>query len=94
MHARLSGAGVPPLSLLFVCLLTLSSPGTAGAESPIPMPTDPSLTSELPSELPSQDGLQPPAQEPDYILDEEDRTAAAESEAAEAPAAGASEPST
>ncbi len=94
MHARLSGAGVPPLSLLFVCLLTLSSPGTAGAESPIPMPTDPSLTSELPSELPSQDGLQPPAQEPDYILDEEDRTAAAESEAAEAPAAVASEPST
>ena len=94
MHARLSGAGVPPLSLLFVCLLTLSSPGTAGAESPIPMPTDPSLTSELPSELPSQDGLQPPAQEPDYILDEEDRTAAAESEAAEAPAALASEPST
>ncbi|MCC8985638.1 MAG: hypothetical protein LM513_03515, partial [Nitrospira sp.] len=58
------------------------------------MPTDPSLTSELPSELPSQDGLQPPAQEPDYILDEEDRTAAAESEAAEAPAAVASEPST
>ncbi len=94
MHARLSGAGVPPLSLLFVCLLTLSSPGTAGAESPIPMPTDPSLTSELPPELPSQDGLQPPAQEPDYILDEEDRTAAAESEAGEAPAAVASEPST
>lgn len=94
MYARLSGAGVPPLSLLFVCLLTLSSPGTAGAESPIPMPTDPSLTSELPSELPSQDGLQPPAQEPDYILDEEDRTAAAESEAAESPAAVASEPST
>ena len=60
------------------------------------MQTEPALTSEVPTDpsIPSPDGIQPPAQEPDYILDEEDRTAAAESEAAEAPAAVASEPST
>ncbi|ULA61958.1 MAG: LysM domain-containing protein [Nitrospira sp.] len=93
MHACFSSAGVPPLSLLFACLLSVSSPGSAGAESPLPMPTEPALTSEIPA-VPLQDNLQSPAQEPDYILDEEDRTAAAESEAAEAPAAVASEPST
>ncbi len=96
MHARMSCTDVPPLSLLFACLLSLSSPGSAGAESPLPMQTEPALTSEVPTDpsIPSPDGIQPPAQEPDYILDEEDRTAAAESEAAEAPAAVASEPST
>ncbi len=93
MHARFSSAGVPPLSLLFACLLSVSSPGSAGAESPIPMQTEPALTSEVPA-VPLPDSLQPPAQEPDYLLDEEDRTAAAESEAAEEPAAVASEPST
>jgi len=93
MHARFSSAGVPPLSLLFACLLSVSSPGSAGAESPIPMQTEPALTSEVPA-VPLPDSLQPPAQEPDYLLEEEDRTAAAESEAAEDPAAVASEPST
>ncbi len=96
MHARMSCAGVPPLSLLFACLLAVASAGSAEAESSLPMQTEPALTSEEPTDplVPSPDGIQPPAQEPDYILDEEDRTAAAESEAAEAPAAVASEPST
>ena len=95
MHARCSSVGVPPLSLLFACLLSLSWTGPAGAESPIPLQTEPALTSEaLSQEVPSQENILPLAQEPDYILEEEDRTAAAELEAADTPAAAASEPST
>jgi len=56
----------------------------------MPIQMEPALTSKVPS----QENIQPPAQEPDYILEEEDRTAAAELEASEPPAAIASEPST
>lgn len=90
MDARFSGVGVPPLSLLFACLLSLSWPGYAGAESPMPIQMEPALTSEAPP----QENIQPPAQEPDYLLEEEDRTAGAELEASESSAAIASEPST
>lgn len=93
MHLRTFGAGVPPLSLLFACLLSFSSPDPAGAESSTPMQTEPALTSEV-LPIPSQEELQPQAQEPDYILDEEDRAAAEETEATESPVALASEPST
>ena len=90
MDARFSGVGVPPLSLLFACLLSLSWPGYAGTESPMPIQMEPALTSEAPP----QENIQPPAQEPDYLLEEEDRTAGAELEASESSAAIASEPST
>ena len=89
MLARSSEAGVPSLSLLSLCLLSLTWPGMARAESPTPMQADPSLATEA-----APQDILPPVQEPEYILDEEDRTAAAESEAAEAPASVASEPST
>ncbi len=56
----------------------------------MPIQMEPALTSEAPP----QENIQPPAQEPDYLLEEEDRTAGAELEASESSAAIASEPST
>lgn len=87
MHGRFLNPGLLKL-FFFIPLLCLSSWVVAQAEDSIPPQTDSGPVSN-PN---TQDS--PPLQEPDYLLDEEDRASAAESEEAENPIITASEPST
>ncbi|MBA5873389.1 MAG: transglycosylase SLT domain-containing protein [Nitrospira sp. CR1.2] len=92
MHARFIGAGIRSLPLLSVYLLALSWTTIAGAESPLTDQGDalaPTESAEI-----AQPEPQSLAQEPEYLLDEEDRATAAEVEATESSTAVASEPST
>ncbi|MGZ8393158.1 MAG: transglycosylase SLT domain-containing protein [Nitrospira sp.] len=88
MYARFLGAGFR--NLLFFCtsVICLSTSLVTQAEEPILLQADLPQVSD-----PTTQDVQP-FQEPDYLLDEEDRLTAAESEAAENPTAVASEPST
>ena len=92
MHARPFAAGVRSLPLLSFCLLSLSWTPLAGAELPGTPQGDAPATVET-TETPAADP-QPLIQEPEYMLDEEDRATAAEVEATESSTAVASEPST
>ena len=92
MHARPFAAGVRSLPLLSFCLLSLSWTPLAGAEFPGTPQGDVPAAVET-AETPAADP-QPLIQEPEYMLDEEDRATAAEVEATESSTAVASEPST
>lgn len=88
MHVRFLNTGFRHLFFLSAFVLRLSCPVVTQAEAPLPIqaeltPASDSVTQDV-----------QPVQEPDYLLDEEDRARAAESEAAETPTALASEPST
>lgn len=94
MHARFLGRGVRALSVLSFCLASLSWPALTGAESPTPLEVDPPTSTDTTAEsVPSED-TPSLIQEPEYSLEEADRTAATELEATEPPAPIASEPST
>ncbi len=92
MHARFLGAGVHSLPMLSLCVLSLSWTALAGAESPTSPPSEIPAPAES-TELAAPD-TQPLIQEPEYLLDEEDRATAAAVEATESSTAVASEPST
>lgn len=89
MYGRSLSAGLRNLFFFSLCMVGLSWPVLAKAEAPIPLQTDPTTTPE-----PVAEEIPTPIQEPEYLLEEEDRAAVAESEAAENPAPIASEPST
>lgn len=88
MHAHFPGAGFRTLPFLCFCFVSLSWAPFGGAE-----PTPPQGDAPVTAETLAPDA-QPLIQEPEYSLDEGDRTAATEPETAEAPAPIASEPST
>ncbi|MBS0169397.1 MAG: transglycosylase SLT domain-containing protein [Nitrospira sp.] len=86
------GAGVRSLPLLSLCLLSLSWTALARAESPLPPQGEATAPTEATE--PAEPANPLLIQEPDYMLDEEDRETAAEAEATESSTAVASEPST
>ncbi len=88
MYARFLGAGLRYLVFFCSSAVFLSTSIVTQAEEPIPPQAD-----HAPISDPTTRDVQP-FQEPEYILDEEDRLTAAESEAAEQSTAVASEPST
>lgn len=100
MHARSFGAGIRSLPLLSMCLLSLSWTAIAGAELPTtpqgdaPAPTEGTDIAPAEGAETDQPAPQSIVQEPEYLLDEEDRATAAEVEAAESSTAVATEPST
>lgn len=87
MHGRFLDAGFFRL-FLFIFLLCLSYSVVAQAEeSTLPQADSTHVSTPMTQDAPT-------LQEPDYLLDEEDRASAAASEEAENPTAMASEPST
>lgn len=92
MNARSFGAGIRSLPFLSMCLLALSWTTIAAAEPPTTDQGD-ALAPTEGAEI-AQPAPQTLAQEPEYVLDEEDRATAAEVEATESSTAIASEPST
>jgi Soluble lytic murein transglycosylase and related regulatory proteins (some contain LysM/invasin domains) len=89
MQTRFLSAGFPNLFFFFFCAICLTWSILAQAETPTPLQVDPDTSSE--STAPD---AQSPVQEPELLSDEEDRTAAVESETAEIQTPIASEPST
>ncbi|MCE3222685.1 MAG: putative Lytic murein transglycosylase [Nitrospira sp.] len=88
MYARFLAAGCRNLFVFFLSLPCLSGSVVAYAEDSIPSLVDAASVSDSTT----QDAQS--LQEPDYLLDEEDRATATASEEAESPAPIASEPST
>lgn len=88
MYARFLDAGFRKLFFFILSLLCLSYSVLAQAEeSTLPQADSAEVSDPVPQDV-------QPLQEPDYILDEEDRATAAASEEAENPTAIASEPTT
>ncbi|MBA2484995.1 MAG: transglycosylase SLT domain-containing protein [Nitrospira sp.] len=89
MYARFLGAGFRNVGIFAICMLSLSGKTLVRAEVPTPLQPN----SVEASDPVSQD-IQSLMQEPEYLLDEEDRATAAQSDADDNLTPIASEPST